>query len=346
MQIVQDYYALHARAEPDRQLDQTLQYIKGRLSGLSCQLFTPTEGSLCAFFDYGKEKTLAFRADADALLVDGQPMHLCGHDGHSAILLELARRCAPLACNLLLIWQPAEETSGGARDICCSGILAQTRVAAIFGLHVWPKLPAGKLYSRSGCLMSCSSQVSARFTGKSGHIAFHTAGDALSAACRFYHRAASLRDRGSHLLKFGALHGGCAPNIICDEAQLLGSLRCTEEKQLKKLQRRLTGIGKSAAYFTGCRSQVQFSDGYPAVCNDDALLKKVTKLFPVENIPKPFFTTDDFSYYQQLLPGVYFLLGLGDVPPLHSRAFAFDPRILSAGADFFWHLCQNAAMLL
>ena len=127
MQIVHDYRTLHTIPELDRELPKTLSYIQKQLSPLHCKVFSPIRGSVCAFFDFGKPDCIAFRADIDALPITELTqlpwrschpgkMHACGHDGHTAILLALARKlhCAEtLPHNVLLIFQPAEETDGG-----------------------------------------------------------------------------------------------------------------------------------------------------------------------------------------------------------------------------------------
>ena len=154
MQIMEDRRALHRIPELDRDLPKTTAYLKNALQELKCQVFSPVDGSVCAWFDFGAADAIAFRSDADALPIQEQTglsfasthpgkMHACGHDGHMAILLELARRLDKIQTlhhNVLLVFQPAEETTGGARDICASGIFKKYKVKAIFGLHLWPGL--------------------------------------------------------------------------------------------------------------------------------------------------------------------------------------------------------------
>ena len=356
MKILEDYYSLHEIPELDCHLPKTLAYITETVSTLGCTLFSPSQSALCAFFDFGKAETLAFRADMDALPLqedssiphrsrhDGQ-MHACGHDGHTAILLELARRISQkgtLPHNILLIFQPAEETDGGANPICRANVLQNYRVKAIFGLHLWPRLPAGRLYSKPGPLMCCSSGIHLTFYGKSEHIAHHRGrGDALAACCRFYTRAATIGKGDGQLVKFGCLQGGTAPNIICDKAQIWGSVRAFQEKHLLLLQKRLKGVCKAVAYTTGCNGQIAFSTGYPAVINSPELFAAAGQVCPCRVLKKGFMTTDDFSVYQQYVPGLYYLLGLGDTPPLHSSHFTFDPALLEKGASFFEQLALS-----
>ncbi len=350
MQIMEDYWALHQIPELGSELPLTASYIRSKLEPLCCQVFSPTAGTVCAFFDFGMANTVAFRADCDALPVEEQTnlsyqsahpgkMHACGHDGHTAILLELARRLQKNEkYNVLLIFQPAEETTGGAKQICDTGILEQYQVWAIFALHLWPGLPKGVIYSRPGVLMSGSAEVRAEFTGKAAHIAGTIrGGDALQACCRFYERARKL----PCFMKFGKLTAGIAGNIVCPKAVLEGSLRTKSEKSRKKYTAQLKKLCRKVSVSAGCQGTIRVSQGYPAVCNDRKLCKKMMKTGLVRRLPGAFWTAEDFSYYQQKVPGVYFLLGLGDTPPLHSPMFSFDEKVLIKGPDFFQTLLQK-----
>ena len=356
MQIIQDFHTLHAIPEPDNRLPKTTGYIRKCLQELRCKVFSPTAGAVCAFFDFQRPATLAFRADTDALPIREQTnlpwqsvhpgmMHACGHDGHTAILLELARRISRfsiLPCNILLIFQPAEETTGGAEALCKTGLLQEYKVQSIFALHLWPGLPAGEIFSRPGYLMSRTRNVTVTFTGKSVHIASEKSGaDALQAACRFYCKAGQIRDSCSHLLKFGTLHGGTASNAICDKAVLTGSLRTFQDSTDRHLTASLTMLCKQISKQSRCPGDICFSKGYPPVRNDPQLLRQVQRKYPVQISDKAFMTGEDFSFYQQQVPGVYFLLGIGDTPPLHSPQFSFNENILTAGADFFTTLCTS-----
>ena len=132
MQIIADRRYLHTIPELGRELPKTTQYVMQTLEPLSCRVFCPIECGVCAWFDFGADKAIAFRADMDALPIQEKTglefssrhpgkMHACGHDGHMAMLLELARqldRLEWLDRNVLLIFQPGEETPGGAEDIC------------------------------------------------------------------------------------------------------------------------------------------------------------------------------------------------------------------------------------
>ena len=244
MQVIEYRRALHRIPELDRDLPETLAYLRSVLEPLGCALFSPIPGALCAFFDFGKADAIAFRSDADALPIQEQTglpfasthpgkMHACGHDGHMSMVLDLAvwlDSQKDLNHNVLLLFQPAEETTGGAKDLCQSGVFEQYNVTCLFGLHLWPALPAGVVASRKKEMMSRSCEVSVTITGRSSHIAKAEEGlDALAAGVEFYRRAVALEKELSpdiyRLLKFGRMESGTVRNAVSGKTVLLGSLR-------------------------------------------------------------------------------------------------------------------------
>ena len=359
MQIRNDRRALHQIPELDKDLPKTIAYLKAGLEGLGCRVFSPMEGALCAYFDFGRETALAFRADMDALPVTerndtdyvsthpGQA-HACGHDGHMAILLELARRLskkASLPHNVLLVFQPAEETTGGAKDLCETGVFHQYRVEAIFGLHLWPGLTSGVIASRAEELMARSCEVDVTVFGKAAHIAKASEGlDALAAAAAFYTRAVKMEQALPphifRLLKFGKLECGSVRNVIADRARLEGSLRAFQDDVFFSLQQGLLDIGKNVELETGCRVEVKMNSGYPAVLNPRPLYDRVKACLDFVSLDAPYMTAEDFSFYQRYLPGMFFFLGVGDTPALHAENFDFREEVLLKGADFFEKLAE------
>ena len=360
MQIFTDRHALHQIPELDRDLPETLSYLNKALAGLSCRVFSPMEGSLCAFFDFGWDAAIAFRADADALPIaekTGAPyasrhpgkMHACGHDGHMAILLELARRLSEkesLPHNVLLVFQPAEETTGGAKEICDTGIFKEYNVQAIFGLHLWPGLPAGSVASRECELMARSCEVTIDVYGKSAHIAKAAEGiDALLAATELYRRCldmeAALPAGIFRLLKFGKFHSGTVRNALSAHTHMEGSLRAFQDEIFEGLAQGLRDIAADVEKTCGCTVKLHLSDGYPAVMNPAGLCARVKAAADFDDLPEPAMTAEDFSWYQRFVPGMFFFLGLGDTPALHADTFDFDETILLKGADFFEKLAVN-----
>jgi len=360
MQIYTDRHALHRIPELDKNLPETVAYLKNALSPLRCEVTAPMEGALAAWFDFGRDSAIAFRADADALPIQEQTgapyaschdgkMHACGHDGHMAILLELARRLSgkkTLPHNVLLLFQPAEETTGGAKDLCETGILTEKNVTAIFGLHLWPGIEKGIVASRKKELMARSSEVTVDIYGKSAHIAKAAEGvDALEAGSEFYLRALalerSLPDGVFRLLKFGKFRSGTVRNALSAHTHMEGSLRAFQNEVFEGLRDGLYAIAADVEAKFNCTVKLHFSDGYPSVMNPEALFDRAAKTVSFEMLENPYMTAEDFSWYQQYVPGMFFFLGLGDTPPLHADTFDFDETILLKGAQLFEKLAEN-----
>ena len=360
MQIYTDRHALHRIPELDRELPKTIAYLQASLSSLGCQIFSPMEGALCAWFDFGQESAIAFRADIDALPIaekTGAPyasthpgkMHACGHDGHAAIALELARRLngkKTLPHNVLLIFQPAEETTGGAKDICDTGLFRKYNVQAIFGLHLWPGLPAGTVASRKNELMARSCEVTIDIYGKSAHIAKAAEGiDALMAGTELYRRAvemeAALPKHIFRLLKFGKFQSGTVRNALSAHTHMEGSLRAFQDDVFDSLANGLRAAGRDVEQQFGCTVAIHMNSGYPAVMNPEELYDRVARAVSFTELETPSMTAEDFSWYQRYVPGMFFFLGLGDTPALHADTFDFDESILLKGADFFEALAEH-----
>lgn len=361
MQIISDRRALHRIPELELQLPKTMEYLRNSLSSLSCRVFSPTAESLCAYFDFGAQQTLAYRADCDALPICEQTgaeyasthpgtMHACGHDGHMAILLELARRLDAKkknGNNILLIFQPGEESPGGALPICQSGVLEEYNVKAIFGLHVWPGLTKGKIFTRKNELMSRASEVTVDFYGKTAHIAKAELGiDATEAAVAFYTRAYEMEKSYPadvyRLLKFGKFQSGTARNALSAHCHLEGSLRSFQDAVFEEMRSKLMAIAKDVEAEFGCTAKIHFTEGYPAVMNDPALCCRTREMVQWEELDQPSMTAEDFGWYQRFVPGVFFFLGLGDVPALHSDKFDLDESVLVKGAELFENLTEVA----
>lgn len=360
MQVVLDRRALHAIPELELNLPKTAAYLKNVLEPLKCTLTHPMGDAICAFFDFGKDDAIAFRADMDALPIPeetGLPfasqhkgvMHACGHDGHMATLLELARRLDKkenLPHNVLLIFQPGEESPGGAKPLCETGILEKHNVKAIFGLHLWPGLEKGVMHTREKELMSRGSELNVDIYGKSSHIGNAAAGiDSTAAAVEFYRQIraaeAALPDNIFRLLNFGKFQSGTVRNALSAHAHMEGSLRAFDDETFNGLREKLFEIKEDVEGKFGCRVEIWMSEGYPAVMNDPEMVAQVQKIAPVKLLEKPSMTSEDFAEYQQLVPGVFFFLGTGDTAALHATTFNFDEEILLKGADFFEKLAEN-----
>lgn len=223
--------ALHRIPELDNQLPETVQLVQRILAPLPCRVFSPITGSVCAWFDAGKSDAVAFRAELDALPVTEATdlpyasvhpgrMHACGHDAHTAMVLTLAEyaaeHLAELPRNVLFLFQPSEETTGGAGKLCESGVLERYRVRRIFGLHLWPGLEAGTIASRPGPLMARSNEVTVTVEGRSVHMSRADEGlDALTAGISYLQRAYDMMEQlppdQPRVLRFGKMVSGHSP---------------------------------------------------------------------------------------------------------------------------------------
>ena len=247
---------------------------------------------------------------------------------------------------MLLIFQPGEESPGGAKAICDTGVLAEYNVKAIFGLHLWPGLEKGLVFSRRSELMARASEVTLDIFGKSAHIAKAAEGiDSLMAGAEFYTRAMEMERQIPaevfRLLKFGKFHSGTARNALSAHTHLEGSLRAFQDEVFEAMAQNLRDIAADVETKYGCTVNLHLADGYPAVLNPSSLYDAVCSILPVEELAAPFMTAEDFSWYQKHVPGMFFFLGLGNTPALHADTFDFDETLLLKGADFFEKLAET-----
>lgn len=351
---------LHQIPEVDFDLPKTIAYVHSIIDKLPCEVFEPCASTVCAWFDRGSEHATAIRADMDALPVteksgvpfcsthDGQ-MHACGHDGHMAMALGLARHIAAnldkLERSVLIVFQPAEETTGGAQFICESGVFEQYHVDRIFGFHLWPDLPKGQIASRPGALLAATSESTFTFFGKATHIAKAEDGaDSMEAGMRFileaYDYMAKRAQEEPCTFKCGLLESGQARNVISSRTYIEGTLRTFSEKMGAEAKAALREIAERRAAEAGCTVDVDFSEGYPPVVNNEELFELASRHIDVTELPKPLLIAEDFAFYQRHLPGVFLLLGAGTGIPLHADTFNFDEEVLMAGLETYKKLIR------
>lgn len=353
---------LHQIPELGFTLPKTIAYVEDVLTPLNCEVTHPAQSSVCAFFDAGKQDTVAFRADMDALPIVEETdveyaslhsgyMHACGHDGHMSMLLTLAgivdKMLTSLPHNVLLIFQPAEETTGGAKAIAESGIFERHNTSCIFGMHLWPELPFRKVYTRPGAVMAQTGIVHVEIEGKSAHIARAKEGfDALYAGVEFLHKAYEAVEMiaptdEKRLLKFGCMESGTVENALSAHTSVRGTMRTFSLCMRERLLEALYAIKQQISKDTGCRISVSVSEGYPPVINDEDLYRRVLTHVK-EDAPilldAPYLTGEDFSFYQAQVPGIFFFLGTGGGTPLHAANFNFDEAVLLNGLRLFERL--------
>ena len=361
MELTDYRIALHRAAETGQHLPKTKKIITSCLENLCCFLEFPWESAVTAFFDFGFDSTIALRADMDGLPVtektgldfcseNKNTMHACGHDGHMAMLLDVAQRLSRSdihpKSNVLLIFQPAEETTGGAKPILDTGLFEKYNVKNIFGMHLIPDLPKSRLYTRSGALMAKSCEITVDICGTSVHIARYKEGaDALAAAAffltRLYDEAEKLKDIKYKLLRFGKSQSGSVRNAVSAFTHLEGSLRCFDEKDFLTLYDLTEKTAKSTDKLYSTNTTITLNQGYPPLINDSCLVSRLAQILEIDMLSEPRMITDDFSWYLKKVPGVYIFLGTGTGIDLHSPEFDFDISVLETGVSAYKKIIEN-----
>ncbi len=369
---------LHRIPEVDFDLPETIAYVRQVLEGLSCEIIEPCRSCVVAYFDVdaaaGREPggaTTAVRADMDALPISehsGVPfsstkpgqMHACGHDGHMAMALATAcwvddvlagvrtGQDCPLPHNVLFVFQPAEETTGGALSVCESSVFEHYHVDRIFGFHVWPDLPEGVVATRPGPLLASSNQLTLTIHGTSSHIAKADKGnDALMAGARFLTGVEDLMAELSAsepcLLKFGHMTSGTVRNAISPLSVIEGSLRLYSDEMFDRAKAGVIEVADRACAAYGCTYDLDLERGYPPVVNDEELYEFVQGVLGDELgfVEQPLLIAEDFAFYQRHLPGLFMLLGTGTGIALHSDEFVMDEKVLVRGVETYRKLLQT-----
>ncbi len=287
-------------------------------------------------------------------------MHACGHDVHTAILLGTARVIANnkhlLKRDVKLLFQPAEETSGGAERMIAAGCLRNPDIEYIYGLHIKPELPAGQIGFQYGRVHAASDMFHIIIKGRSSHGASPEKGiDALLTGCQVVSSLQTAVSRSTSatdpaVLTVGAFYSGTAGNVIADETILEGTIRSFDPEVSNLLKQRTEDIVKYTALASGAEGQVTFIKGYPTLINDKAatnhLVQLARELIGSENlieIKKPSMSVEDFSYYLHNAKGSFFFLGSGfphrENPPIHSDNLYINEDCIETGILLMSALC-------
>lgn len=311
----------------------------------------------------GSNRALAIRADIDALPIHEETglafgstkpgvMHACGHDAHAAMALAaasaLARRRNEFSGTVRFIFQPAEEAEPlGGRRVVEEGLLDD--VEAAIGIHVDPYLETGKVAVAAGPYTLASDIFDIVVTGKSAHAATPQQGtDALAIAAAMVGEVQKIiaRETGPFepaVLSITGFKSGGAYNIIADHAELRGTIRSGSRESRVRLRRRLEEVVASVATAHGAEAKAQFVEGEPAVINEPEMVKLVseaarTSIASDSVIEAPgWAAADDFGFYSEKLPAVYFRLGVmqpeaTETYALHHPKFRIDETAMPLGA--------------
>jgi len=313
------------------------------------------------------------RADFDALPVTepmGCPfrsehegyMHACGHDMHVSILLGTARLLSSIKSEMngsfKLLFQPAEETEGGAKPMVEGGVMENPHVDRVYGLHVMPYLTVGQVESRPGTLNASTDSVRIVVHGVRAHGAYPDKGvDAIACAAQVITALQTVVSRNvsplqSAVLTIGKIEGGRASNIICDEVTMRGTLRTANRALREMMVDRIESIARGVCEGMGCTVDVSVTEGYAALVNEpnetERVMKTARRLLGDKAVftkEAPSMGAEDFSYFLDAAPGAFFHLGCSTDAdhigaPLHSENFNPDENCMTYG------ILMEAALVL
>lgn len=367
--------ALHQIPETGFEEYKTQRYLQRALESLSGVETEAVAGTgLVAWIRGESEASVGFRADMDALEVTEKTglsfasqhpgkMHACGHDGHMTMGLLLAQVLSEqrqrLKKSVLLIFQPAEEGPGGAKVLVEAGILEKYRVEAVFGYHLFPEVASGLFATKSGPLMAMTGEFDIELTGKSAHGALpHLGVDALLAASGLVSVLQSVVSRNvkpteSAVLTVGKMISGEKRNVIAGSARLEGTFRAFSKEVFDASVKRMQEIVTSVATGYGCEASIEVRSMYPPVLNDPGLTELFVDAVGRENVLEiePQMLAEDFSYYQEAVPGLFVFVGCRDAVHgyhfgLHHEKFNFDERVLLNGVSAMIKVFEKAGVLV
>lgn len=349
---------LHSHPELGFEEFRTMEKISSILKSLNINHKTgiAKTGIIADIEGEDKTFTVAFRADIDALPMEDKKncsyssknkgkCHSCGHDVHTTILTGIAKYFSEVTppCNIRLIYQPAEETTGGALPMINEGALENVNV--IYGLHVRPEIRVGQISTKYGSMYASSNMFEVHIKGKSAHGAKSYNGiDAIIVASHIItqlHSYISAFTDGTTRLHIGTINGGTANNIVADNVKMEGIIRmlCNDETRNKRLN-----IIKNIVINTGNNfgAEAEFIDipSYPALINHDEAVniirESASEILGKENCieENANMTTEDFSYYLQRVKGSFFSLGVSNDKinaPIHNGLFDIDEEAINIG---------------
>lgn len=308
-------------------------------------------------------RVIALRADMDALPINEESgaeyasrregvMHACGHDGHTAALLAVARYFASrrdsLQGEIRLLFQASEEVCpGGAKPMIENGALEG--VDAVYGVHLWTPIPVGTVASAAGAMMASTDEFFIDITGRGGHGGMpHETVDSIVAASALVMQLQTVVSRSVDplrpaVLSIGTISGGTAQNVVAEKTRITGTVRTFDENTRALIRQRIEAISNHVAEVYGATAQVEYLVGYPALVNHAKEAERFFRVAPsalpgfkVETAT-PLMPAEDFAYYLQERPGCFMLVGAGNsekgfVYPHHHPRFDFDERAMTASA--------------
>ena len=366
---------LHQHPELSLHEFETTKYITAFLDDIGVSYERPLETGAIAYLEGNSDHTIAFRADIDALPIFEENdidyrsqvdnvMHACGHDGHTTALMLFVKRCKDqadkglLPHNVVFIFQPAEETGGGANRLIKAGAFNNYPIEAIFGVHVNPFAEEGQIVIRDNEITASATEYRFYLQGLSSHVADkeqgHSCGEALQHVLAQVGMIQQFHLNGlkRNIVHMGHFEAGEAINTVPSHGYLEGTIRTYEANDLNSVKTQMQKIAKSVSLLFNVDCQVKFEEGYPATMNSPQLRNTVEQAIvnaglEVVEKPLPFLFGEDFSFYgQQLAPAYFAFVGTRNeaknyITGLHTSHLNFDERVLIYVADYYENLLKQ-----
>jgi hippurate hydrolase len=322
-------------------------------------------------------RAMGLRADMDALPMQefntfahasqhAGKMHACGHDGHTTMLLAAAQHLAQhrhFDGTVYLIFQPAEEGGGGAREMIKDGLFDKFPMDAVFGMHNWPGMKAGQFAVSAGPVMASSNEFKITIRGKGSHAALpHNGIDPVPVACQMVQAFQTIISRNKKPVDAGVIsvtmiHAGEATNVVPDACELQGTVRTFTIEVLDMIERRMRQVAEHVCAAHDAVCEFSFHRNYPPTVNhpaEAAFARQVmADMVGAENVlaQEPTMGAEDFSYMLQAKPGCYFFIGNGDGAhremghgggpcTLHNSSYDFNDDLIPLGGSYWVQLVQ------
>lgn len=354
---------LHQYPEVSFHEYKTAEYIANYYEKLQIPYKTNIGGNGVIATLKGKKpgKTIALRADFDALPIDDQKevaykskikgaMHACGHDGHTATLLVLAKVMKQfqdeLHGTIVFLHQHAEEIPpGGAISILESGVLDE--VDAIFGNHLWVPTPLGEVTTKPGPFMAGVASFTITVKGKGGHGGYpHETKDAIVIASEITTQIQNIISRkispfATSVITIGKFEAGTSFNVIADEAKLTGTVRYFDHKVDEQIKEKMEQVIKGICIANDATYEFVYEDGYPPVVNHeeetDIVFQAAENITEIQSatISEAQMAGEDFAHYLEKIPGAFFFTGAnkeGHDYPHHHPMFDFNEKAMPVAA--------------
>ncbi len=350
---------LHQHPELGYEENRTAETIAKILRDLGLEVQTGVAKTGVVALLKGKEpgKTIALRGDMDALPlqeISDKPyrsktsgkMHACGHDAHMTYVIGAAmllkKYQSRLKGNVKFIFQPAEETTGGAKPMIEEGVLENPRVDAVLGGHVWPDTPTGSIEVLKGPVMASTGQLYLEIYGKGGHAARpHENIDPILIGQEILQRLQSLSSRmidplENSVISICSFQAGETYNVMPEKAVLMGTIRTLNNELRLEIPGKIEKIVENVTSYYGATYSLNITHLYPATINDEnfttfasASAKKLLGKEQVIQGNKPSMAGEDFAFYLEKVPGTFLRIGnynqdKGLVYNLHNPHFDID----------------------